>query len=165
MFFTKSTVLAIFSACLIPTLNTFAQEKETIGWLEKVAINGSSLQLKAKIDTGATTSSIHSKVLKKFKKNNENWVRFRIKTASGNKIVLERKIQRISKIKRKLAFSIKRPVVLLGICIGNTYKEEEVNLAKRDNFVYPLLIGRNYLKGNFLVDSEVTFTRKPACKL
>lgn len=164
MFFHKSRILPILLAWLIPFLNTFAVEKEAIGWLEEITINSSKFQLKAKIDTGATTSSINAKILKEFIKNNQDWVRFSVTNKRGEEIILEREIKRIVQIKRKRASPIERPVIMLGICIGNVYREEEVNLANRDNFDYPVLVGRNYLQGYFLVDSEITYTTKPSCQ-
>ena len=143
---------------------SFALEKQTIGWLEDVKVNGSDFQLKAKIDTGATTSSLNAKIIKKFTKDGDKWIRFRIKNKMGQNILLERKIVRYVKIKRKLAFALKRPVINLGICIGKVFREQEVNLADRKNFEYQMLVGRNYLQGNFLVDSELVYTSKPSCK-
>lgn len=156
-------LISITGLCLFIISNATA--KETIGWLEKIAISKKNLQFKAKIDTGATTSSIHAKILNQFTKNDLDMVRFEITTTDGESVVLEREVKRITTIKRKRAISIERPVVILGICIGNTYKEEEINLSNRANFNYPVLIGRNYLSGDFLVDSEVTFTTKPRCKI
>jgi hypothetical protein len=144
---------------------SFAVEKQAIGWLENVKINGGELELKAKIDTGATTTSINAKKIKKFKKNGDEWIRFRVENKEGEKVTLEKKITRYVSIKRKLALSIKRPVVNLGICIGNVYRELEVNLADRSNFVYRVLIGRNYLRDYFLVDSAQKYTVTPSCTL
>lgn len=140
-----------------------AADKQSIGWLEEISINNDELQLKAKIDTGATTSSLNSKIIKLFTRDKQRWVRFRVGNKEGQDIVLERKILRIVKIKRKLALPIKRYVISLGICLGNRYREMEVNLANRENFVYRVLIGRNYLKDHFLVDSSRTFTTSPNC--
>lgn len=140
-----------------------AADKQSIGWLEKVSINNHELQLKAKIDTGATTSSLNAIIIKKFTRDKQRWVQFRVHNKEGEDIFLERKILRTVKIKRKLALPIKRYVISLGICLGNSYREMEVNLANRENFVYRLLIGRNYLKEHFLVDSSRTFTTSPNC--
>ena len=140
-----------------------AADKEPIGWLEEISINNHELQLKAKIDTGATTSSLHAKVIKKFTRDKQRWVQFRVENKEGEDIFLERKILRTVKIKRKLALPIQRYVISLGICLGNSYREMEVNLANRENFVYRVLIGRNYLKDHFLVDSSRTFTTSPNC--
>jgi hypothetical protein len=158
--------LLLFSFIFLFTLPdiSYARDKQTIGWIEKVALDNNRLQLKAKIDTGATTSSIHAEVLKKFKRGGQKWVRFKLRNKTGQSIVVEKKVVRMVKIKRKLALSLKRPVVLLGVCLGKVYREEEVNLSNRGNFVYEMLIGRNYLKDYFLVDSSRTFTVKPRCK-
>lgn len=150
--------------CFLPAAGIFAAEKQAIGWVEKVTIDNSDFKLKAKIDTGATTTSVSAKILKKFVRNGENWMRFQIEDEKNNKLILERRVLKYVKIKRKLIFSIKRPVITLGICIGNVYRKEEVNLSDRKNFIYPALIGRNFLKGYFLVDSEKKFTVKPGCK-
>lgn len=148
---------------VIPTVNVFAIEKQTIGWIEKIKIKEGALQLIAKIDTGATTSSINAKILKEYSKKNSNWIQFLIVNKEGNRLILDREIVRVAKIKRKRALPLERPVVILGVCVGNVYKEEEVNLSKRKNFNYQVLIGRNFLAGDFLVDSEHTYTKQPVC--
>lgn len=161
MFFIRK--LLVLLLCFLPVSDLFALDKQVIGWIEKVKIENTGLQLKAKIDTGATTSSINAKIIKKFKKDGQSWIRFKLIDKQDNKIVFERRVIQYVKIKRKLAFSIKRPVILLGLCIGNVYREEKVNLSDRKNFVYPVLVGRNYLGGYFLVDSAHKFTVKPEC--
>jgi hypothetical protein len=67
-------------------------------------------------------------------------------------------------IKQHGAESATRPVIRLGICLGNVYKEVEVNLQDRSKFNYQLLIGRSYLKNSFLVDASATFTIKTQCQ-
>jgi hypothetical protein len=57
-----------------------------------------------------------------------------------------------------------RPVIRLGICLGNVYKEVEVNLQDRSKFNYQMLIGRSYLKNSFLVDASATFTVETNCQ-
>lgn len=156
-------ILSVLFVWLCISPYSFAIEKQTIGWLEQVKINGSEFQLKAKIDTGATTSSLNAKVIKKFSKEGKKWIRFRVENKAGQKIVLERKILRYVKIKRKLALPLKRPIVELGICLGNVHRVLEVNLSNRKNFEYQMLIGRNYLRDYFLVDSALEYTTKPSC--
>lgn len=150
--------------CLFHVSTVYAFDKQAIGWLENVKINNSNFQLKAKIDTGATTSSINAKIIKKFKKDGKKWIRFQIENNIGHTLILEKKIQRTVKIKRKLALPIKRPVINLGVCIGKVYRELEVNLSDRKNFEFQMLIGRNYLQGYFLVDSALEYTTQPLCE-
>jgi hypothetical protein len=52
----------------------------------------------------------------------------------------------------------------MRLCVAGQWIEEEVNLADRDDFNYPVLIGRNLLqKGGLVVDSSKTFTADPSC--
>ena len=59
--------------------------------------------------------------------------------------------------------SIERPVISLGICLGNIYRQVNVNLADRTNYNYTMLIGRDYLNGVYIVDVEIVHTTKPTC--
>jgi len=157
-------VLSLLLIWLFQISSSFAADKQVIGWLEQVKINNSEFQLKAKIDTGATTSSLNAYTIKSFNKDKKKWIRFSVKNKAGKKVILEKEIVRYVKIKRKLALAMKRPVINLGVCIGKAYRELEVNLADRKNFEYQMLIGRNYLQGYFLVDSELEYTSRPSCK-
>ena len=58
---------------------------------------------------------------------------------------------------------IRRPVVMTEFRIGDSVIREEINLANRDHFSYPLLIGRNVLRNHFAVDSSKTFVTKTNC--
>ncbi|MDH5444731.1 MAG: RimK/LysX family protein [Gammaproteobacteria bacterium] len=140
-----------------------AANKQVIGWLETIHIGEAKLSLHAKIDTGADNSSIKAKILKKFERNGEEWVRFSISDRHDHSAVIERKVLRYADIKRKMALPIRRPVVQLWICLGNISRDVEVNLAARKNFKYHMLIGRSFLKGKYLVDSEQQYTSTPTC--
>lgn len=160
----RNRFLTFLLIWLFQISNTFALDKQIIGWLEHVKINNSEFQLKAKIDTGATTSSLNANIIKTFTKDKQDWLRFTVTNKDGQNVVFERKIERYVKIKRKKAKAIERPVIKLGVCVGLVYRELEVNLADRKNFEYHMLIGRNYLQGHFLVDSELVYQSSPSCK-
>jgi hypothetical protein len=81
----------------------------------------------------------------------------------GDKLTLEKKVQRVVQIKRHGAELQKRPVILLGICLGYFYKEIEVNLVDRTDFNYPMLIGRSFMAGSIIVDPSAKFTIPPTC--
>jgi hypothetical protein len=138
--------------------------KEVIGWLEYVTIQPGDLQLKAKIDTGAKISSLSCDCHEVIEKGDEKYIRFTITNNSGKQLLLERKIVRIAKLKRHFGESQKRIVITLGICLGNIYKEAEVNVIDRTGFNYPMLIGRNFLAGEFLIDTEAKYKSTPVCK-
>ena len=121
------------------------------------------LVLRAKLDTGARNSSLHAPGITKFEKNGETWVRFSVKDHRGKEATIERKLVRQATIKQKAADPEKRPVIMLGICMGRQYREVEVNLVDRANFNYPMLIGRSFMSGHFVVDPELKYTAEPAC--
>lgn len=137
--------------------------KMVVGWLEKARISPGNLLVRAKLDTGAKTCSLGVHSLAEFTRHGEQWVRFDVKNKYGDKITLEKKVQRLVRIKRHGVELQNRPVILLGICLGYLYKEIEVNLVDRTDFNYPMLIGRSFMAGNFIVDPSAKFTSPPTC--
>ena len=138
--------------------------KETVGWVEKVRVYPGDIVLKAKIDSGAKTSSLNCGCTNLIKRDGEKWVSFTITNYKGDEIRLERKLERIAKIKRHFGEAQERFVVKLGVCLGNTYKETEVNLIDRSGLNYQMLIGRSFLQDSHVIDPAVTFSRTPDCK-
>ena len=78
-------------------------------------------------------------------------------------MVVERRLVRTARIKRHRGMRQQRPVVRMGICVGNYYREAEVNLVDRSNFKYPLLIGRSFMGDRLLIDPSTQFTLEPGC--
>ena len=134
-----------------------------VGWLEKARILPGGLTLRAKLDTGAKTCSLTALGMIEFNRNGEQWVRFEVKDKYADKITLERKVLRTASIKQHGAELQKRPVVLVGICLGYVYKEVEVSLVDRSTFNYPMLLGRSFLAGRFIIDPAAKFTTPPSC--
>lgn len=145
----------------------FADETRRIlpvaGWLETVRVYPANMLLTAKLDTGAKNSSIKADIVEILKREDGAWVRFTITNKKGKTVTLERPVVRTAKIKSRRGGYIERPVVLLGICLGNAFKKVEVNLAPRENFNYHLILGRSFLQNAFYVDVDRKFTTKPTC--
>ncbi|MGL1932298.1 MAG: RimK/LysX family protein [Desulfotalea sp.] len=124
-----------------------------IGEIEPVTIITTKSTFPARIDTGATTSSIDAQQIVRFERDGKNWVRFNVKNRTTSDVQkLESKISRIVEIKRHGADSQNRIVVKLKTKIGSKKLNAEYSLADRSSFKYPVLVGRNILEGNFLVD-------------
>ena len=161
----KKTFLYLAALILFQTSLSYvhASEKITIGWIEPVTMKNGSILLQAKMDTGADSSSLNATDIKKFTKDGDEWIRFTITSRQGDEYHLEKKVIKYIKIKRKLLVAQKRPVIKLNVCLAGKKKEVMVNLANRTNYKYPMLIGRNFLSGDFLIDSQVMKTSKPVC--
>lgn len=144
---------------------TYVSSKEVVGWVENVAIYGDDgkIIVKAKIDTGAKTTSLHSKDYALYNKNGKQWIKFKIINNLGNSLELEKPVVRMAEIKRHFGKKQVRPVIHLGLCLGSNYKITEVNLVDRSEFNYQLLVGRAFLKPNNIVDPSVTYTKEPDC--
>ena len=141
----------------------YAEEKDIVGWVEKVKVYPADLMFIAKLDTGARSSSINAKNIEEFERNGELWVRFDVVNRKGTRKTVELPQIREAKIKRHFGKRQHRPVVLLGVCLGKTYQETQVSLVDREGFLYPLLIGRSFIKNAFIVDPSLQYTTQPHC--
>lgn len=159
----KHLLLVFMLVCSLAA--TAADAKDVVGWLEYVKLFPGGLDIKAKLDSGAKTSSLHCQCITPIKRGDEDWVSFSVHNAKGETIRLEKPIRRIARIKQHSGESQKRYVISLGICLGNVYREDEVTLVDRSGFNYPMLIGRNFLKGEFLIDPGQTYKSKASCKV
>ncbi|MDH3671350.1 MAG: RimK/LysX family protein [Gammaproteobacteria bacterium] len=140
------------------------QSKQIVGWLENIRLSPEGLLIRAKVDTGAKTASLSAEEIKEFTHNGQNWIRFKVTNRRGETATFERPIYRMAKIKRHFERSQKRPVVLIGICMGGIHKQTEVNLIDRTGFNYQMLIGRTFLQGDFMIDPALKHTVSPQCE-
>jgi hypothetical protein len=161
----------IFLFCIVffqpgDILYAHAQEndKYVVGWIEYVTLFPENFKVKAKLDTGARNSSLNAVDIAEFKRGEDTFVRFEVMNWKGRTETIEAQVIRTAKIKQHDSKPEHRPVIRIGICLGQVYREVEVNLVNRSNFNYQLLIGRSFLKGKFTVDPSKTFTIKTDCR-
>ena len=142
--------------------NTSPYEKIVIGEAEYFHIPELEAKFEARIDTGATTTSIYALNIEEFERDGKPWVRFMvIHPAKKKEYPLEKPVARIAQIKKRGAEGFtKRPAVELDLVLGELTKRVKVNLADRTGFEYPLLIGRDFLRGIALVDVSLKHTQK-----
>lgn len=138
--------------------------KIILGNYEYVYIPSENLKLKAKIDTGATTTSLHAINIKAFERDGKKWVKFTLENEKGELINKALPISRIVYIKRHGAKNQKRYVVQMRINVANSSQLVDVTLTDRSKFSYPVLIGKNFLTGMVLVDVSKKFTQEPIKK-
>ena len=74
-------------------------EKLTIfGEAEYITIKPDNIRLKARIDTGATTSSIHATQIKIFERDGKKWVNFNLTRSNGQKVAIKKILAKISMV-------------------------------------------------------------------
>lgn len=132
-----------------------AELVQIYGWREYILINGVKEKLKAKLDTGACTSSIHAEKKELFERDGKKWVRFIVTDPTLVKPArtrIEAPLVRIAKIKEPAAESESREVVRLSFQIGERKVRGEFTLNNRSNMLAPVLIGRSLIKDLGMVD-------------
>lgn len=142
-----------------------AKAKLIAGWLEWIEIPAAKRVAKAKLDSGAKTSSIHATNIKEFKRNGQNWVRFDLPaSAKGDEpVTLERRRVRRVQIKDHDDPAARRPVVTIEVCFDGQRYEPQFTLADRGNFLYPVLLGRRFLAGVAVIDPAEKYLTSSKC--
>ncbi|MGB5866845.1 MAG: RimK/LysX family protein [Arcobacteraceae bacterium] len=108
--------------------------------------------LNAKIDTGAKTSSIHCSMITPLQ---NGFVKFVVLDKNNKKFTgdfITKKISRITAVKSSNGISQTRYFIKTPIIIYGKKYMMEVSLSFRKNMKFPLLIGRELIKQNFIVD-------------
>lgn len=140
---------------------------QVVGWVEKVTVEPWGVEVKAKLDSGALTSSLDARDIKHFEKDDEEWVRFRLRlddvgSEETLSINLERPLYRDLTV-RGAGGRDERPVVLLEVCVGDTRYEEQFSLRDREEMHYPMLLGRRTIGHLGLLSVNETFLTEASC--
>ncbi len=137
-------------------------EKIMIGEAEYIGIPLIGAVFKARIDTGATTTSIFATDVEEFERDGKSWVRFIVRNDdSGDTFPLEARVARVVEIKKRGQEGFtRRPAVAMDLVMGEMTKQVKVNLADRTGFEFPLLIGRDFLSGLAVVDVTLSYTQE-----
>lgn len=116
--------------------------------------------IKARVDSGAKTSSIQANNITTFLKDTEEWVRFDVNPLQENRsisITCESKIHSKRSIKSSTGISEPRIVIKTPITIGDETFEIELTLANRDSMEFRMLLGREALSNGYLVNASETY--------
>ena len=129
-----------------------------LGGIEQVRIDPPGLQLTARLDTGAAGSSLHALDVREFERDGKTWVKFQLVDAStGQSVEVSRPVVR--SIAPKDAAGSKRYIVSLKATIAGIAQFTEFALTDRSSSAHPVLIGRNFLRDQAVVDVGRRFTR------
>lgn len=116
--------------------------------------------IKARIDSGAKTSSIQATNIKRIIRQGSAWVTFEVNPIQENRsvsIICSAKIVDTRTIKSSNGNTQKRYVIKTPVQIGRHLFEIELTLASRDAMEYRMLLGREAMLNRFLVDPSKHF--------
>ena len=132
-----------------------------IGWREWVLLPDlSDVPVKAKIDTGARTSTLHAFGMAVHRDDGEPWVEFEIHPIQRSRTHASRvscAVHSFRKVRSSTGHSETRPVIRTPIRIGEQEFAIEVTLTARDEMGFRMLLGRSAIRRRFLVDPGKSF--------
>jgi hypothetical protein len=134
----------------------------TLGWRERLALPSLGITvLKAKLDTGARSSSLHVDALESFERDGATWLRFVVNIGGRHRVImpcetpaLDRRAVTDTGGRRTLRWFIRTEVLL-----GGERFPVDINLTDRRHMLFPMLLGRTALHGRFAVDPALSYTQ------
>jgi hypothetical protein len=135
--------------------------ESTAGWREWVSLPELGIpKIKAKLDTGARTSSLHAFDVHHFTRDGVEMVRFNVHPIQRNSrtvIVAEALRVDTRTVRSSSGHETHRDVIRADIEMLGQRWPIEITLARRDTMGFRLLLGRQALRGRFLVDPGRSF--------
>lgn len=132
-----------------------SEARQILGWKEWVKIGTKADPMRAKLDSGARTSSLHAEDIEEFERDGRKWVRFSVidpRKEGAKSILFKAPVERVARVKNTDDTVERRYVVELGFTMGARQLREEFTLNDRRGFICPVLIGRNALSHLGYVD-------------
>jgi hypothetical protein len=128
----------------------------TIGWREWIGLPELGIEaIRAKVDTGARSSSLHAREIQLFDKDGERWVRFEVLLDHGRErgtILTSAPVVDIRSIRNSFGHSEERVIIRTQLRIELGLWPIEVSLADRQNMNFPALLGRTAIRKHAVVD-------------
>ena len=134
---------------------------EVLGWREWASLPDLGVgEIKAKLDTGARTSSLHAFDLTHFERAGRPMVRFEVhpvQRSAENAVLVEAPIVDERWVRNSGGDQELRPVIETSVRIGGRLWLIELTLTRRDEMGFRMLLGRQALKRRALVDPGRSF--------
>lgn len=143
-----------------PNMNGTLGGKEIIGAIEWLYMDPPGRHFRARVDSGADTSSLSASEVVEFERDGDDWVRFTFEPDSADEPVqFELPIKRTVLIRQVSSDTPERRFVIeLDIRLGQQLQTTEFTLTDRSNMTYPILLGRAFLMDLYVVDVSRSYT-------
>ncbi len=119
--------------------------------------------IKARIDSGAKTSSIQAANAKVFERGGQEYVKFEVYPIQENRsinIECEARLVDRRTVKSSSGIAEQRFVIKTPVTIGKDTFDIELTLANRDTMEFRMLLGREALNHRYIVNSAETYLQK-----
>ncbi len=139
-----------------PRKKRVKKQLSLIGWREWISLPDLGVdKISAKVDTGASTSSLYATHIKVFEREEIEFAKFRVTYGKPGKrkfSTAEAPLVGFRKIKSSSGETEERPVILTSVCIMGQCWKSEITLTSRQSMQFPMLLGRACIKKRFVVD-------------
>jgi hypothetical protein len=133
----------------------------TLGWREWLALPEFGIaHIKAKVDTGAASSSLHAFRLERFVRDGMEMVRFEIHPRQRSRygsMSVEARVVDERPVRNPGGRREVRPVIETTLRWSDVAWRAHINLTRRDEMGFRMLLGRKAMKGRFVVDAGSSY--------
>jgi hypothetical protein len=137
------------------------EQLPSIGWREWLSLPELGISwIKAKIDTGARSSTLHAFDLEPFHQNGTSMLRFKVHPHQRNNkdtITAEAEFLEERHVRSSTGHTQLRPVIITIVDLNGLSWPIELTLASRDQMGFRMLLGRQAVRQRFLVDAGHSF--------
>lgn len=138
-----------------------ARSLPVLGWREWLALPALGIErVKAKVDTGARSSSLHAYDIHRFRRGGVSMIRFKVHPVQkDDRTVVEAEAELLDQRKVRSSNGVQaiRPVISTEVAVGRERWPIELTLVRRDLMGFRMLLGREAVRKRFLVDPGRSF--------
>ena len=149
--------------------NSSLENCTLIGWKEWLVLPDLKIPaLKAKIDTGARTSALHTFSLEEFTSQGQLMIRFGIhpfRKRSDVELFCEAPVVDQRLVKDSGGHAEMRYLIETNVLLGTLLWPIKISLTNRDGMMFRMLLGRTALRGRFMVDPAKEYLTGKKLKL
>lgn len=139
--------------------------RHTMGWREWLGMPDFGITgIKAKVDTGAASSSLHAFRMERFAADGVDMVRFEIHPRQRSRqgtVTVEAQVVDERPVRNPGGRREVRPVIETTLRWSDVEWLAQINLTRRDEMGFRMLLGRKAMRGRFVVDPATSFRGPP----
>jgi hypothetical protein len=132
-----------------------------IGWREWVGLPDLGIsRIKAKVDTGARSSALHAFKIREVQEGPRTFVTFKVhpfQRDAQTTLSCKAELLEYREIRSSHGHVTLRPVVVTSIQFMDQIWPIELTLVSRDSMGFRMLLGREAVRGRFVVDAGRSF--------